>query len=65
MLRPQDSATRERKSLNGLWRFALDPDARGRASSWFSRALPGAGEMAVPGQFQRHRDGFRGAGLRR
>ena len=51
MLRPQDSATRERKSLNGLWRFALDPDAEGRASSWFSRPLPGAGEMAVPASF--------------
>src|SRR4051812_28149116 len=25
MLRPQDTDTRERKSLNGLWQFALDP----------------------------------------
>jgi beta-glucuronidase len=33
MLRPQDSSTRERKSLNGLWDFRLDSDpARGSAS---------------------------------
>lgn len=24
MLRPQDAVTRERTSLNGLWRFRLD-----------------------------------------
>ena len=27
MLRPRDTPTRERKSLNGLWRFRLDSDA--------------------------------------
>jgi beta-glucuronidase len=30
MLRPQDTATRERKSLDGLWQFALDADGVGR-----------------------------------
>jgi beta-glucuronidase len=30
MLRPQDTATRERKSLNGIWQFALDADGVGR-----------------------------------
>ena len=28
MLRPQDTSTRERKNLNGLWQFALDPEGR-------------------------------------
>ena len=51
MLRPQDTATRERKSLNGLWRFALDPDGRGRAAGWFRGALPAARRMAVPASF--------------
>ena len=40
MLRPQDSSTRERRSLNGLWRFALD-----RAG------LRDGREMAVPASY--------------
>ena len=51
MLRPQDTATRERKSLNGLWRFALDRDGVGRTAGWFRRPLPDAGDMAVPASF--------------
>ena len=51
MLRPQDTATRERKSLAGLWSFALDPDGAGRAGGWFRRPLPDAREMAVPASF--------------
>jgi beta-glucuronidase len=51
MLRPQDTATRERKSLDGLWRFALDPDGRGRQDAWYSGPLPEAREMAVPASF--------------
>ncbi|HEY6689015.1 MAG TPA: beta-glucuronidase [Propionibacteriaceae bacterium] len=51
MLRPQDTSTRERKSLNGLWRFKLDPDGEGRAAHWFSRSLPESREMAVPASF--------------
>ncbi|HET9871829.1 MAG TPA: beta-glucuronidase [Propionibacteriaceae bacterium] len=51
MLRPQDTSTRERKTLNGLWQFALDPEGRGRTSGWFSGALPDAREMAVPASF--------------
>ena len=51
MLRPQDTATRERKSLNGLWRFALDPDGAGRGAGWFRGALPEARAMAVPASF--------------
>ena len=51
MLRPQDTSTRERKSLNGLWQFALDHEARGRSARWFSSPLSGAREMAVPASF--------------
>ena len=51
MLRPQDSATRERKRLDGLWRFALDPTGEGRTGRWFAGPLRDAREMAVPASF--------------
>jgi beta-glucuronidase len=51
MLRPQDTSTRERKSLNGLWRFALDKAGEGRSGRWFAEPLQGAREMAVPASF--------------
>ena len=51
MLRPQDTSTRERKNLNGLWRFALDQEAQGRSEQWFSGPLSEAREMAVPASF--------------
>ena len=41
MLRPQDTATRERKALDGLWRFRLDVDGVGRAERWFAGPLRG------------------------
>jgi beta-glucuronidase len=51
MLRPQDTATRERKPLTGLWRFRLDPAGEGRSAGWFTRPLAGAREMPVPASF--------------
>ncbi|WP_347350747.1 beta-glucuronidase [Intrasporangium sp.] len=51
MLRPQDTATRETKRLDGIWAFRLDTDSRGRADSWYAAPLPDAGEMAVPASF--------------
>ena len=51
MLRPQDTATRERKSLSGLWQFRLDAESAGRSSTWFEGALPEARQMAVPASF--------------
>ena len=51
MLRPQDTSTRERKSLNGLWRFALDKAGEGRSGRWFAEPLRSAREMAVPASF--------------
>ncbi len=50
-MRPRDTATRERKSLGGLWRFALDPDGAGRRERWWERPLPGAREMPVPASY--------------
>ncbi|GAA3384164.1 beta-glucuronidase [Cryptosporangium minutisporangium] len=51
MLRPQDNGSRERKSLNGLWSFVLDPDGRGRTDRWFAGPLAGARQMAVPASY--------------
>jgi beta-glucuronidase len=51
MLRPQDSATRERKALDGLWRFRLDVDGVGRAERWFAEPLREAQDMAVPASY--------------
>lgn len=51
MLRPQDSATRERRSLDGLWRFRADAAARGRAERWFAHPLVDAIDMPVPASF--------------
>ena len=51
MLRPQDTATRERKALDGLWRFRLDADGVGRAERWFAGPLPDAQDMAVPASY--------------
>ena len=51
MLRPQDTATRERKSLNGLWRFRLDEASEGRTAKWFTGPLLDSREMAVPASF--------------
>ena len=51
MLRPTDTATRERKSLVGLWRFRLDDAGEGRSARWFGGPLPDARAMAVPASF--------------
>src|SRR4051812_18610130 len=51
MLSPRQSSTRERSSLDGLWRFALDPYGAGRAERWWTSTLAGDGEMPVPASF--------------
>jgi beta-glucuronidase len=51
MLRPQDTSTRERKNLNGLWQFRLDPQGKGRSASWFSQPLTESRQMVVPASF--------------
>jgi beta-glucuronidase len=51
MLAPRDTPTRERRSLDGLWRFALDPQGVGRSDGWWRGPLPGSTEMPVPASF--------------
>jgi beta-glucuronidase len=51
MLPPRDTATRERKSLDGLWRFALDAEGTGRRHGWWERPLAGAREIPVPSSY--------------
>src|SRR4051794_29752660 len=51
MLSPRESATRERVSLDGLWRSALDAEGRGRSERWWEGVLPGDGELPVPASF--------------
>ena len=54
MLRPRDTATRERRSLNGLWRFALDPPGRADRRGGSTGRCRDAGDGGA-GQLQRHR----------
>jgi len=51
MLRAQDSSTRERKALTGLWDFRLDPTGEGRAGGWHRGPLPGAVQAPVPASY--------------
>jgi beta-glucuronidase len=51
MLRPQDSATRETKCLDGIWHFAVDPAGVGREEGWWRTTLPGTRRMPVPSSF--------------
>ena len=41
VLAPRDTPTRERRSLDGLWRFALDHGGEGRAGRWWD-GTPGS-----------------------
>ena len=65
MLRPQDTTTRERKRLDGLWRFALDPAGEGRAGTVVRRTAGGHPRDGGTGQLQRHRGRSRGPRPRR
>jgi beta-glucuronidase len=51
MLRPRETATRERKSLNGLWQFAVDADSVGRVEGWWNGPLSGGREVPVPASY--------------
>ena len=51
MLRPRDTATRERKSLDGLWKFAFDAEGVGRDEEWWKAPLAGSREAAVPASY--------------
>ncbi|WP_258723490.1 hypothetical protein [Cellulomonas sp. NS3] len=51
MLRPQDTRTRERRSLAGIWQLRLDAEGAGRRDRWFARALDGAVDIPVPASY--------------
>ena len=51
MLRPQDGPTRERKSLNGLWDFALDAAGVGRHEGWWRQSLAESRQIPVPASY--------------
>lgn len=51
MLRPQDTPTRERKALDGLWDFRLDAQGAGRTAGWFDGPLADSRTMPVPASY--------------
>ena len=51
MLQPIENDVRERKSLCGLSRFAVDPGGMGRHYHWWQGTLPAAREIAVPASY--------------
>ena len=51
MLRAQDTSTRERKALTGLWDFRLDAHGEGRSAGWFRTSLPDAVQIPVPASY--------------
>lgn len=48
MLFPIENETRERKCLDGLWKFCFDRSSIGQAEKWYSKDLPDSFDMAVP-----------------
>ena len=65
MLRPQDTSTRERKNLDGIWSFRLDRDSAGRNQRWFAGSLAEPRDMAVPASYNDVVRGRRGSRLLR
>jgi beta-glucuronidase len=51
LLTPRDTPTRQRVSLDGLWRFVLDGEGAGRRDSWWNGLPPAAREMPVPSSY--------------
>lgn len=51
MIKPIDTAARERRTLDGLWRFAVDYERTGHAEAWWAADLPGDAEMPVPASY--------------
>jgi beta-glucuronidase len=51
VLRPQDTSTRETKSLDGLWAFRIDPGGVGFPERWWDAPLRHAREMPVPSSY--------------
>ena len=51
MLKVIESSTRERKSLNGLWRFVVDTRGEGYDAQWWLRELSSSREIPVPSSY--------------
>lgn len=51
MLYPKDTVSRRVVSLDGMWRFCMDPDGRGKREHWFEQ-IPGKDRIPVPASFQ-------------
>jgi beta-glucuronidase len=51
MLKAIENAVRERKCLNGVWRFAVDGAGCGREQHWWQAVLPEARDMPVPASY--------------
>lgn len=51
MLRPHENATRELKSLVGMWRFRADAAGAGRDQQWYAGPLAEAIDMPVPSSY--------------
>ncbi|MCL5971229.1 MAG: beta-glucuronidase [Firmicutes bacterium] len=51
MLFPRESSTRERKDLNGIWRFKADWQEEGERAQWYAEALTDAILMPVPASY--------------
>ena len=51
MLRPQETESRSRLRLDGLWDFRIDREGVGYDEQWFSAPLQGARAMAVPSSY--------------
>ena len=53
ILYPYETASRQLKSLDGLWKFKLDPNSIGHDEEWFNKALTGSDvlDMPVPSSF--------------
>jgi beta-glucuronidase len=51
MLKPIETAERPLKSLDGIWRFRIDAQGRGRAEEWWRAPLREARDIAVPASY--------------
>ncbi|SOC55097.1 beta-glucuronidase [Ornithinimicrobium cerasi] len=51
MIRPQETSTRDRRSLDGLWSYTQDTEGRAQEQGWASAPLPGSRPMPVPASF--------------
>lgn len=51
MLYPRQTVSRRVVSLDGMWKFCLDPQGKGRQEGW-TAALPGNERIPVPASFQ-------------